>query len=107
MINILRVSEGVFINTLLLILLVCQGLYASEKILPTPDEIIAKNIEAMGGKEAQNKIKNKKTVTIRKLVQINKEYKATEYKERPDKYCILHETPEGIVRIGSNQQGRP
>ncbi len=98
----LRAAERVFIITILITFIVCHWLYAAENTLPGPEEIIAKNIEAMGGKEARKKIKNIKTVTIRKLVQLNQEYKATEYKERPDKYCILHETPEGIIRIGSN-----
>ena len=100
--NILRVAEGLFINTILITLLVCSGLYAAEETLPTPEEIIAKNIEAMGGKEARKKIKNIKKFSIRKWIQINREFTATEYMERPDKHYISQETPEGIVRSGSN-----
>ena len=60
--NILRVAEGLFINTILIILLVSTGLFATEETLPTPEEIIAKNIEAIGGIKALKKIKNKKIV---------------------------------------------
>ena len=100
--NILRVAEGLFINTILIILLVSSGLFAAEETLPTPEEIIEKNIEAMGGKEARKKIKNIKRFSIRRWIQMNREFTATEYKERPEKHYNSDETPEGIVRFGSN-----
>jgi zinc protease len=89
MINILRVLEGVFINTILIILLVSPGLFAADETLPTPEEIIAKNIEAMGGIKALKKIKNIKIVTIKKHVQWNIEIKITEYRERPNNVCMI------------------
>ena len=52
----LRASEGVFIITLLITFLVCPGLYAAEEALPTPEENITNNIEAIGGKEALKNI---------------------------------------------------
>ena len=100
--NILKVVEGFFITTILLAFLVCQGLYAAEEKLPTPEEIIAKNIEAMGGKEALKKIKNKKIVKYVKHVSADIGFKYTEYKERPDKYYALRETTTETIRYGSN-----
>ncbi|MGD9160790.1 MAG: hypothetical protein PVG39_20395 [Desulfobacteraceae bacterium] len=60
----LRTAERVFIITLLITLLVCPGLYAAEETLPTPEEIIAKNIEAIGGIKALKKIKSKKLLEL-------------------------------------------
>ena len=90
--NILRVAEGLFINTILIILLVCPGLYGAEDTLPTPEEIIAKNIETMGGKEAFKKIKNKKMVQIRKYNQMNRGIKDTIYQERPNNFYVVMDT---------------
>jgi len=49
--------------------IVCPGLYAAEETMPTPEEIIAKNIEAIGGKEALKNIINIKMFSIRKVFQ--------------------------------------
>ena len=63
------------------------GLYAAEEILPTPEEIIAKNIEARGGIKALKKIKTRKIVySIKGVGAWNFEAKETIYQERPDKY---------------------
>ena len=98
----LILTKGAFIFATLFTLLVCPGHYAAEETLPTPEEIIAKNIEAMGGKEARKKIKNIKRFSIRKWIQMDREFTATEYMERPDKKYSSHETPEGKVKFGSN-----
>lgn len=112
--NNLRMAEGVFIVTLLITLLLCQGLFAAEETLPTPEEIIAKNIEAIGGKDACEKIYNAKRFSIRKFIQTNMINKITDYQERPDKEYVLAEAalpdtenvsgerPMGILRAGSN-----
>ncbi len=83
---------GVFIIVIFITLLVCSGLYAAEEILPTPEEIIAKNIEAMGGIKALKKIKNKKIVQIRKFDQMKLEIKDTIYQERPNNYYVVMDT---------------
>ena len=98
----LRAAEGVFIITILITFLVCSGLYAAEEILPTPEEIIAKYFEAMGGKEAREKIYNRKIVRILKYVQVNKYEIVTSYQERPDKEYALCEADKDILRFGSN-----
>ncbi|MFC1840587.1 hypothetical protein ACFL1N_13475 [Thermodesulfobacteriota bacterium] len=93
--KILKVAEGLFINTILITLLVCSGVYAAEETLPAPEEIITKNIEAIGGIKALNKIKNKKIVTIHKIVQRNMEVKDVIYQERPNNFYFSDEsTPE-------------
>ena len=97
--KILRVAEGFFINTILITFLVCPGLFAAEEILPTPEDIIVKNNEAMGGKEALKKIKNKKTVTTKIFPQRNKKIKATDYKEPPNNY---YQSSSGGTSIGTN-----
>ena len=99
MIKILKVAEWLFINTILITLLVCSGLYAAEETLPTPEEIIAKNIEAIGGIKALKKIKNKKIVIISKFVQMNMDIQSTSYWERPNNFYNVLDTG---VREGSN-----
>lgn len=94
----LRAAEGVFIITILITFLVCYGLCAAEETLPSAEEIVAKNIEAVGSKEAINKIYNKKTVTIRKIPQMNIGVKHTDYSERPNKYY----QSVGKARFGAN-----
>jgi len=95
----LRAAEGVFVIVILITLLVCPGLYAAEETLPTPEEIIAKNIEAIGGINALKKIKNKKIVTIGKFDQMNMVIKVTEYRERPHYVSRVFDTGP---REGSN-----
>ena len=95
----LRAAETVFIITLLITFLVCPGRYAAEETLPTPEETIAKNIEAIGGIKALKKIKNKKIVTISKFVQMNMDIKSTSYWERPNNFYNVLDTG---VREGSN-----
>ena len=102
MINYLREAIGVFIMVILITLLVCPGLYAAEEILPKPEEIIAKNIEAMGGKKAHEKIKSKKIVINFKIIPMNMDAKATYYQERPDMHYVLKESAMGKERIGSD-----
>ena len=92
-------AVGVFIITILTILLVCPGLYTAEETLPTPEEIIAKNIEAIGGIKALNKIKNKKTVTINKGSSGNFEIRDTIYWERPNNY---YQSADTGVKSGYN-----
>jgi len=95
----LRAAKGVFIITSLITFLVCPGLYAEQETLPTPEEIIAKNIEAIGGIQALNKITNKKIITTKKLVQKNIVVKDTEYMERPNNY---YQSGDSGLRSGSN-----
>ena len=95
----LGTAEGVFVIAILITLLMCPRLYAAEETLPTPEEIIAKNIEAIGGIKALNKIKNKKTVVIRKVEGMNKELKITQYKERPNNLLSIYDSG---ARVGSN-----
>lgn len=97
-----REAVGVFIMSILITLLVCPVLYAAEEILPTPEKILAKNIEAMGGKEVLKKIYNRKIVTNVKYIPVNIDEKSTEYQERPDKSYAFSETNKGITRYGSN-----
>ncbi len=96
----LRAAEKVGITVIIITLLVCRGLYAAEETLPTPEEIIAKNIEAIGGLKALKKIKNKKTVTINKIPsRKNFEVKDTIYWERPNN---RYQSADTGVRSGSN-----
>ncbi len=83
----LILTKGAFIFATLFTLLVCPGLYAAEETLPTPEEIIAKNIEAMGGRDARKNVYNIKTVSIRKHIPTNMEVKDTVYRERPNKFA--------------------
>jgi hypothetical protein len=85
----LRIAEGVFIVTLLITLLLGQELFEAEETLPTPEEIIAKNIEAIGGVKALKIIKNKKIVTFHKIFHMNKEAKETIYQERSGNFYKL------------------
>ena len=85
----LKAAKGIIITAICITFLVCPGLYAAEETLPTPEEIIAKNIEALGGKKALKKIYNRKIVRNVKLVQMNIEIKDTIYKERPNKFYSL------------------
>ena len=88
----LRAAERVGIIVMFITLLVSAGLYAAEETLPTPEEIIAKNIEAIGGINALKKIQNRKIVLSLKVVQTNMDRKQTIYQERPDKYYLLSVT---------------
>jgi hypothetical protein len=97
----LRAAEVIIITTIFITLLLCQGLYAAEETLPTPEEIIAKNMEAIGGINALNKIKNKKIVTVSKFVQVNLNIKTTSYKERPNNFYNVLDTG---VKEGSNDK---
>ena len=56
----LRSAESVFVIVILITAIVCPGLYAAEVTLPTPEEIITKNIEAIGGIKTLKKIKTRK-----------------------------------------------
>ena len=85
----LRTAEGILITLILATFLVCPGLNAAEETLPKPEEIIAKNIEAIGGIKALKKIKTRKTVVSDKIPSMNIDAKCTIYHERPDKYYLL------------------
>ena len=99
----LRTAEGIFITLILVTFLVCPGLYAAEETLPTPGEIIAKNIEAIGGRKALKNIKNKKFIFTHKIISRNMDEKRTLYQERPDKYYLLVDLGAmGKVRSGSD-----
>jgi hypothetical protein len=58
-------------------------------MLSKPEEIIANNIEAMGGKKALEKIKNRKITMSGKIVPMGIEAKVTYYQERPNKHYAL------------------
>ena len=99
----LRAAEGVFIIVILITFLIYPLLHAAAESLPKPEEIIAKNIEAMGGKKAHDKIKSKKIVINFKIVPMNMDAKATCYQERPDKYYVFKDVGTmGKERIGSD-----
>ena len=99
----LKAAEGVFIIIILITFLVCPGIYAAEETLPKPEEIIAKNIEARGGKKALKKIKNRKIFISLKITSMNMDVKDTIYQERPDKYYLLADMGTmGITRAGSD-----
>jgi zinc protease len=99
----LKAAEGVFIIILLITFLVCPGLNAAEETLPKPEEIITKNIEVQGGREALKKIKNRKIILTEKIFYINKDAKVTIYQERPDKYyCLTDLGVMGKEKAGSD-----
>jgi hypothetical protein len=99
----LKAAEGVFIIIMLITFLVCPGIYAAEETLPKPEEIIAKNIEAVGGIKAFKIMKNRKVVVSQKIVSMNIDVKCTIYQERPDKYYLLADVGAmGKVRAGSD-----
>ena len=101
--NKLRVFEGIIISTLLITFLVCPGLYAAEETLPTPEEIIAKNIESIGGIKALNKIKNKKIFKSSKYVSKDQNVKQTIYQKRPNNYYFVSDiSTMGRVSGGSD-----
>ena len=99
----IRGAIGVFIMMILIIFLVSTDFLAAEETLPTPEEIIAKNIEAMGGKKALEKIKNRKIVLSGKIVPMGIEAKLTYYQERPNKHYALTDLGTmGKERAGSD-----
>lgn len=99
----LKTAKGVFIIIISITFLVCQGIYAAEETLPIPEEIIAKNIEAMGGIKALKKIKNKKIVISFKISSMNTDAKLIIYKERPAKYYSLTDIGNmGKIKGGSD-----
>jgi hypothetical protein len=87
----------------ILVTLICSNLYATEEGLPTPEQIIEKNIRATGGKEAYEKIKNRKTEMTGRVVPFGIEAKAIYYQERPNKFYALTDLgARGKERSGSD-----
>jgi hypothetical protein len=70
-------------------------LCATEEDLLTPEQIIEKNIQATGGKEAYEKIKNRKTEMTGRVVRFGIEAKAIYYQERPNKFYSLTDLGAG------------
>ena len=99
----LKAAVGVFTIIISITFLVCPGLYAAEETMLKPEEIIAKNIEAIGGIKALKKIKNIKIIFTHKVISRNIDEKRTIYKERTDKYYLLVDLGAmGKVRSGSD-----
>jgi hypothetical protein len=67
----------------------CLNLYGAEEKLPNAEEIIEKNLKAIGGRDAYEKIRNQKTEMTAKIVTMGMDLKLVWYQERPDKNYIL------------------
>lgn len=81
----------------------CLNLYGAEEKLPNAEEIIEKNLKAIGGRDAYEKIRNQKTEMTAKMITMGMNIKVTTYKERPDKnYTIADMGAMGKSRSGSN-----
>jgi hypothetical protein len=79
----------------ILTIFIYSNLCAKEEELPTPEQIIEKNIQATGGKEAYEKVKSRKTEMTGKVVRFGIEAKAVYYQERPNKFYSLTDLGAG------------
>lgn len=80
---------GSVCTTVLISFCFCLNLYGAEEVLPKAEEIIEKNLKAIGGRDAYDKIRNQKTEMTAKIVEMGMDIKLTWYQERPDKNYIL------------------
>lgn len=89
--------------TVLISVCFCLNLFGSEDILPDAEEIIEKNLEAMGGRSAFEKMRNQKVEITAGMVTMGLDIKLTTYKERPDRnYTIADMGAMGEVISGSD-----
>jgi hypothetical protein len=79
----------------ILAIFIYSNLCATEEELPTPEQIIEKNIQATGGKEAYEKIKNRKAEMTGRVIRFGIEAKAVYYQERPNKFYSLTDLGAG------------
>ena len=93
----------IFILVFLFILSCLNANSKAEDHLPTAEEIIEKYYAATGGKEAHEKIKNKKTIYKINHQTSGMEIDFVRYQERPNKcYSLMDMGPSGKIKSGSD-----